>query len=68
MQRIATDLVASGAKLLKEDHGQCKGGIVDIWICTYSHKAKSQEPQQCSHASPAWDSCKNWHFTVMTTA
>ena len=33
-QKTATDLVASCAKLLKEDHGKCKGGIIHIWICT----------------------------------
>lgn len=33
-ERAALDLVASCAKLLEEDHGQRKGGIVDIWVCT----------------------------------
>ncbi len=34
MQQAASYLVASCAELLKEDHGQRKGGIVHIWICT----------------------------------
>ena len=29
----AAYLVASGAQLLKEDHGQGKGCIIHIWIC-----------------------------------
>ena len=32
MQQAASYLVASCAELLKEDHGQRKGGIVHIWI------------------------------------
>ncbi len=34
MEWAALYLVASCAELLKEDHGQCKGGIVHIWVCT----------------------------------
>ena len=41
MQKGAADLVACGAQLLEEDHGEGKGGVIHIGVCTCTQHSYS---------------------------